>query len=194
MGEKESQKKWINRNTLIDKDYIKTSNEFRRKFDKITNDKYFARLLWDSARTMLSHRSGTNLEDMYWFDIKTKKIFAKKINSKDKQHIKYDDNIQKKIKDHELILTMHTHPNSFPPSIDDFDCNFKYNYYTGLVICHNGKIYKYSADEEITDDIKNQYYILNKKNWKLTHDETEAQINTILKLSNMYNISFEEVL
>ena len=49
MVELESQKKWKNRTILIDKVQIE-SNEYWRKFDQITEDKDFSRLLYYCAK------------------------------------------------------------------------------------------------------------------------------------------------
>ena len=53
------------------------------------------------------------------------------------------------IKKSENLLTIHTHPDSFPPSIDDINSNYDHNYEIGIVICHDGRVYMYSAEERI---------------------------------------------
>ena len=56
-----------NKSTLVDSKYI-SSGEYRKKFDKITNNTELSRLLYSKAKEMLMHRSGTLYEDMYWID------------------------------------------------------------------------------------------------------------------------------
>lgn len=56
-----------NKSTLVNSKYI-SSGEYRKKFDKITNNADLSRLLYSKAKEMLIHRSGTLYEDMYWID------------------------------------------------------------------------------------------------------------------------------
>ncbi len=58
----ESQRYGRNKSTMINKSYIE-SGEYRRKFDRITDDANLARLLYNKAKEMLYHRSGTEYED-----------------------------------------------------------------------------------------------------------------------------------
>ncbi len=59
-----------NKETTINHTYI-NSGEYRRKFDKITDNVEVNRTLYLKAKEMLQHRSGTMLEDMYWIDRET---------------------------------------------------------------------------------------------------------------------------
>ena len=62
-----------NKETLVNKSYIE-SGEYRRKFDNATDNRKLNKALYDAAKTALKHRSGTELEDMYWFDGETGEI------------------------------------------------------------------------------------------------------------------------
>lgn len=57
--------------------------------------------------------------------------------------------LNRKIQGRKGLITMHSHPNSFPPSISDLNSNFVNEYDIGIVICHDGKIYIYLSDQEI---------------------------------------------
>ncbi|WP_419024091.1 hypothetical protein, partial [Holdemanella sp.] len=148
MRELEQQRKGRNKNTIIDYNYI-SSNRYRKKFDYISNDKKLNKLLYKIAKKMLLHRSGTEYEDMYWIDLINGKIVCKITDSKYKKKILYTTTIKKMIKKSENLLTIHTHPDSFPPSIDDINSNYDHNYEIGIVICHDGRVYMYSAEERI---------------------------------------------
>ena len=148
MRELEQQRKGRNKNTIIDYNYI-SSNRYRKKFDYISNDKKLNKLLYKIAKKMLLHRSGTEYEDMYWIDLINGKIVCKITDSKYKKKILYTTTIKKMIKKSENLLTIHTHPDSFPPSIDDINSNYDNNYEIGIVICHDGRVYMYSAEERI---------------------------------------------
>lgn len=84
-----------NKETLINNTYI-NSGEYRRKFDKITDNKDIARVLFIKAKEMLIHRNGTKFEDMYWIDGNTGEVIASILDEIDENCIKYNASINKK--------------------------------------------------------------------------------------------------
>ena len=189
MRELEQQRKGRNKNTIIDYNYI-SSNRYRKKFDYISNDKKLNKLLYKIAKKMLLHRSGTEYEDMYWIDLINGKIVCKITDSKYKKKILYTTTIKKTIKKSENLLTIHTHPDSFPPSIDDINSNYDHNYEIGIVICHDGRVYMYSAEERIHVN----YYKLTVEDYlKNGYNEDTAQIEALKELQKKFSIYFKEV-
>lgn len=189
MRELEQQRKGRNKNTIIDYNYI-SSNRYRKKFDYISNDKKLNKLLYKIAKKMLLHRSGTEYEDMYWIDLINGKIVCKITDSKYKKKILYTTTIKKMIKKSENLLTIHTHPDSFPPNIDDINSNYDHNYEIGIVICHDGRVYMYSAEERINVN----YYKLTVEDYlKNGYNEDTAQIEALKELQKKFSIYFKEV-
>lgn len=189
MRELEQQRKGRNKNTIIDYNYI-SSNRYRKKFDYISNDKKLNKLLYKIAKKMLLHRSGTEYEDMYWIDLINGKIVCKITDSKYKKKILYTTTIKKMIKKSENLLTIHTHPDSFPPSIDDINSNYDHNYEIGIVICHDGRVYMYSAEERINVN----YYKLTVEDYlKNGYNEDTAQIEPLKEMQKKFSIYFKEV-
>ena len=189
MRELEQQRKGRNKNTIIDYNYI-SSNRYRKKFDYISNDKKLNKLLYIIAKKMLLHRSGTEYEDMYWIDLINGKIVCKITDSKYKKKILYTTTIKKMIKKSENLLTIHTHPDSFPPSIEDINSNYDHNYEIGIVICHDGRVYMYSAEERINVN----YYKLTVEDYlKNGYNEDTAQIEALKELQKKFSIYFKEV-
>ena len=41
--------------------------------------------------------------------------------------------IKRIIRKNSGLITIHSHPSSFPLSIEDFNANYQYNYYIGIV-------------------------------------------------------------
>lgn len=189
MRELEQQRKGRNKNTIIDYNYI-SSNRYRKKFDYISNDKKLNKLLYKIAKKMLLHRSGTEYEDMYWIDLINGKIVCKITDSKYKKKILYTTTIKKTIKKSENLLTIHTHPDSFPPSIDDINSNYDHNYEIGIVICHDGRVYMYSAEEKIN---VNYYKLIVEDYLKNGYNEDTAQIEALKELQKKFSIYFKEV-
>ena len=189
MRELEQQRKGRNKNTIIDYNYI-SSNRYRKKFDYISNDKKLNKLLYKIAKKMLLHRSRTEYEDMYWIDLINGKIVCKITDSKYKKKILYTTTIKKMIKKSENLLTIHTHPDSFPPSIDDINSNYDHNYEIGIVICHDGRVYMYSAEERINVN----YYKLTVEDYlKNGYNEDTAQIEALKELQKKFSIYFKVV-
>ena len=139
---------------------------------------------------MLIHRSGTEFEDMYWIDLDEIRVIAEETNSLVKKRIIYSNKIIKKIQSCKNIITIHSHPDSFPPSIADFNSNYDHNYVVGIVACHNGKLYMYSANERINED----YYKLVVEGFlRIGYNEEEAQIKALENLHINFDIKFKEV-
>lgn len=141
-----------NKDTLVNKSYIE-SGEYRRKFDKLTENKEVNKTLYDCAKKALKHRSGTLLEDMYWIDNTTGDLLLSVEDSVEESVILYNSKIWSIIKSNSNLVTLHTHPNSMPPSIADFNACFKNGYKFGIISCHDGKVYLYSSEQEVSDKL-----------------------------------------
>ena len=89
---KEEQRYGRNKDTTINHAYI-SSGEYRKKFDKISDNKKLNKLLYQLAKSMLEHRSGTLYEDMYWIDAETATVVAKETECKVKSKIIYSKKI-----------------------------------------------------------------------------------------------------
>ncbi len=180
-----------NKNTLVNKTYI-NSGEYRNKFDKITDNKDVNRVLYQKAKEMLLHRSGTLFEDMYWIDATSGKIVASELNSKAEQKIIYSNSTKSKLSKlkEETLITLHSHPASFPPSISDFNSIYQYKYKIGLIVCHDGKIFKYTSKQKISEKLFELYV---SQYMDSGYDEFDSQINALNELQKSYEISFCEV-
>lgn len=192
--EAEEQRTGRNKETSINHTYIE-GGEFRKKFDSISDDKELNKLIYTLAKQMLIHRSGTLYEDMYWIDYDECEVVAKEIDSRIERKIIYSDATKKVIEAYKkspdkTLITIHSHPSSFPPSIDDFMANYDNDYTLGLVVCHNGSIFMYAASEAINSD----YYNLVVADYiKDGYNDYEAQIKAINELQKNFDIIFKEV-
>ena len=186
----EEQRYGRNKNTLVDKTYI-DSGEYRRKFDKISDNIEVVRSVYILAKTALKHRSGTELEDMYWVDGDTGKIVAQEIDALNNRAIVYSNNTRQIIKESsDNLIALHTHPNSMPPSAADFNSCYRNQYRLGIVVCHNGKVFVYTSDEEMNERIYNTYIFLAVSKGMSEYD---AQIDTLNRMKKFLKIDFWEV-
>lgn len=192
--EAEEQRAGRNKETTINHTYI-NGGEYRKKFDLISENKELNRLLFQLAKKMLEHRNGTEYEDMYWIDTDQCEVVAKELDSIIKHKIIYSDatngivNDYKKTSDKSLI-TIHSHPSSFPPSIDDLIANYENDYSLGIIVCHNGSIYIYAVDEELNADY---YKLVLADYFNAGYNECEAQIMAIKEMASKFEIMFKEV-
>lgn len=181
-----------NKETLVDSAYL-SSGEYRRKFDKITQNNEVNRVLYAKAKEMLLHRSGTKIEDMYWIDSQTGEVVACVIDQPEtvEERVLYPDSVKKAIRGRSNLIAMHTHPSSLPPSARDFNSAFYRGYEIALVICHNGKIFQYRAGEKIREELDALYIgeFLSKG-----LSEYDAQIKALEEIRKNYEIEFWEVL
>lgn len=87
-------------------------------------------------------------------------------------------------------VTIHNHPESRPPSINDFNANVWNRYSRGVACCHNGKIYLYYSNEYIPKEFY-EYRIAKYK--KRYYNEEEAQLMALRDLARAHDIHFKEV-
>ncbi len=178
-----------NKSTVVNKTYI-DGGEYRRKFDNISDNSEVNKSVYESAKTALKHRSGTVYEDMYWIDSNTGKVILSVVDSTDERAIVYTDKMKSVIKNQSSIITMHTHPSSMPPSIDDFNSCFNNGYEMGVIACHDGRVFKYSSRQFVSKSLYNLYigeYLDEGFN------EFDAQLKTLEKLKQNHMIDFKEV-
>lgn len=138
-----------------DMDYI-NSEEFARKFRSITENNAVNETLLQCARNAIAHRNGTLYEDMYLINGDTGKIMAEQLNSECEKGITYNNGIKAalaKAKAENIpLIAFHSHPEGYPPSVDDFNKAYENNYLLGVVAGHNGQIYVYNAPDTFVED------------------------------------------
>ncbi len=187
--EDEGQRYGRNKDIAINHTYI-NSGSYRRKFDFISNSPDLNRLIFQLSKKMLEHRSGTKFEDMYWIDAAHRRVIEKETESCSEEQIVYSNSIRSKISKYENLITLHSHPNSYPPSINDLNSNFINHYGLGIVACHDGKIFKYASNQEIREDY---YKMVVEKYLKKGYNEYEAQVEALMELVTKFDIMVKEV-
>lgn len=80
------------------------------------------------------------------------------------------------------LLTIHTHPSSFPLSIPNFNANFENEYNLGMVICHGGKVFLYAAEDKINEDC---YNLLVAKKLNQGYNEYETMITILQEIQEI---------
>lgn len=185
----EFQRKGRNKKTTINHSYINGA-EYRRKFDVISDNKELNRLIYQIAKKILIHRNGTLYEDMYWIDLDTNKVILSVTDSKIKKKIRYTNKMKNVINRYNDLLTIHSHPESFPPSLEDLNCNYRYGYKIGIVCCHNGRIFMYKSEQIIS---YTYYWLVYSRCYNRCKDSDVATLNTWKELQTKFEIEVKEV-
>ena len=155
----------------INSDYIE-SEEYAQRFQGITGNTKTDATLADSAQKILSHRSGTNFEDLYLIDADTGDVIHSLTTSNVRNGIKYDAKTETAIanatKSGKRIIAMHNHPNNYPPSFDDGVSAKSRGYVQGVVVGHDGSIYTYTPTDEIykESDCDALHEMINQEIWQ----------------------------
>lgn len=130
-----------------DMEYI-LSDEFGKKFKNITENKAVNETLLQCARNAIYHRNGTLFEDMYLINGNTGEIMGEQLDSQCERGIIYNESIKSaiaKAQENKIpLIAFHSHPEGYPPSIDDFNKAYINNYHVGVIAGHNGQVYVYS--------------------------------------------------
>lgn len=138
-----------------DMDYI-NSDKFANKFKSITENRAVNKTLLQCARNAIAHRNGTLYEDMYLINGNTGEIMARRIDMTAKQGITHNDEIDDAILNalerNIPIIAFHSHPEGYPPSVDDFNAAYDYGYSLAVVAGHNGQVYTYTNETGSVDN------------------------------------------
>ena len=185
----ENQRYGRNKVTLVNKTYIE-SGEYKRKFDNISENKAVNKTLYDCAKAALKHRSGTKFEDMYWIDGNTGEIIASALNEKETSGVAKSKRRNKVLARYGNIYAIHSHPASMPPSATDFNCFFEQGYSKAFVACHDGTLYSYTSEQEVSIELYNLYVSKFASNG---YSEKEEQLKALAKLKENHKIDFWEV-
>ena len=95
----------------------------------------------------MKHRSGTKYEDLAFVDSGTGKMLINMDYSKGNaaEMNKPMKAMLEQAKPY-TVIGIHNHPGSSTPSISDISVCINRKYKCGVVVCHDGKIYKYSSN------------------------------------------------
>lgn len=134
------------------------SEEYARKFKNITETEAVNEALLRCARNAIAHRDGTLFEDMYLINGETGEIMAEQLSSECEHGIFYNESIRAAILKAQVenipLIAFHSHPEGFPPSVDDFNKAYINGYSVGIIAGHNGQIYIYSNDIGVFDNVE----------------------------------------
>ena len=188
---KEQERMQSSSDYAVPKDLVK-SREFRSKFDSMDSDKKLQRQYYQVAKKMLNHRSGTNGEDLYFYNTRTKKWYSSTTGTQAGTP-DYTEEIRRALQESEKdeIVSFHNHPLGMPPSAGDLNAALKNGYQKGYTIGHDGTVFEYTAPIFIIDEaVDNKRISLHAEKGD---SEFQAQVNALLDLQEFYKFKFKEM-
>jgi len=178
-------------NAIADMAYI-NSQAYADKFKGKYENEQVENAVVSACRQIINNRNGTFYEEAYFIDARTGRTISY-IKGKQKNGIEMSDELKKHLTNapEKSIIMIHNHPNSTPPSTEDFVTAAGYKSCFEAISCgHNGDVYAfrdiYSAQgKELGTILKNgketpyyegtrDFYVAQAKYLKEHHSEIDA--------------------
>lgn len=178
----------------VDLKYIK-SDEFRNKFNRITDNTAVNNALRKYAEAMLTHRKGTDGEDLYIIDANSGKIILQKTTGNDNLGVEITKEEVESLRKNYYgnIIGMHNHPSNVPPTGSDFTAAGYRGYEIGLVVTHSGDVYMYKSGKmpflpNLFDQRVDKYC---KKEYNMSVED--AHIRALQEFEKEYGILWKKI-
>lgn len=133
----------------VNLEYLK-SDEYKSKFKQITNNTKVNQQIYKQAKAQLTHRNGTDLEDMCLIDSVTGQVVGRQSESQSAYGVDYNNSLNNAITNHApyTLISLHNHPTNNPPTGSDLVSNAVHKYALGIVATHDGRVFSYKAGEK----------------------------------------------
>lgn len=133
------------------------SEDFAKRIEALGENEQTTHTMVNEIRAMLRHRDGTKYEDLVFINTNSdsKPRMLKQTGFNVESMVKPTREMEKMAeKNPNIIIGIHNHPLSSAPSFDDLISAGKRKYKYGLVVCHDGTIYKYTTDKMLDDGLE----------------------------------------
>lgn len=102
------------------------------------------------AEAMLTHRKGTDGEDLYVINSKTGKLLLRKITGTENLGVAISEHEVEKLRTKHFgnTIGIHNHPTNNFPTGSDFAVAGYRGYEFGVVVTHSGKVFKYGCGKK----------------------------------------------
>lgn len=132
----------------VDINYLH-SKEFKDKFNKISDNSELNSQIQKYAVAILTHRQRTDGEDSYIFNL-SGKVINKTFGRPNNLEVGVSkERVQELLGKYGRgnLIGLHNHPTNIPPTGSDFMAAGYRGYRFGIIICHNGNLYKYKIEK-----------------------------------------------
>ena len=171
------------------------SKEYKQKFDKLTDNRKLNQEVYKRCKAMVIHQSGGYFEDICILTADKGELVGLE-SSKTLNAVTYSEKLEEKIKKHGKykLISIHNHGTNLPPTGADISTAYTRKYKFGVVACHNGRVFYYSAENAkrlsstIYDKTVEKFI---DRPYNLSEDE--AIIKTLNQFVKDYNIEWREL-
>lgn len=127
-----------------DLDYI-NSAPYRAKFDSVSDNPALNHSIYKYCKAAVTHQSGDYYEDLSI--LRMDGSLVGQTSSKVRNETQYSRTLNAAVKSAEpyTLVSLHNHGTNVPPSGADFGSAGEKKYAFGIVVCHDGTVYKYST-------------------------------------------------
>ena len=139
-------KRHATRGSKVDMDLVK-SDGYAAKFSKLDMPRDAAAFVRKSAVAMLSHRSGSDLEDLVLVSKSEGRVVARSTAGTVPFETARNTEVDRAISTYPRgdLVSVHNHPTDLPPTGSDFASAGYKGYGGGVVVLHNGEVFYYEV-------------------------------------------------
>lgn len=169
------------------------SESFAKKFDRLPGTERANQAVCTRARWVLNNRDGVKTEEIYAVDMRTGAEIARITDQHYPRGVKRTPQFDRALKTAEQsgaeIMLIHNHPGGSPPSIGDLNALLATPRAQGVIVGHDGSIYRYSAPNKIIPEV--DFSVAYRK--YLMYTDITAQEKALEELSGIYGFTFEKL-
>lgn len=150
-----------------------TSNAYKKTiYNAIDESPKVKRSVRDSIGKIYKHRSGSDLEDLYFVDSSTGSVRTS-TRGTEPSTCAPTKRMKKMLADAEegTIIGIHNHPRNSAPSLPDIMVAAERKYKYGIVACHDGTLYKYSVTGKVNEPMTESLLAIYEKREYIKIDE-----------------------
>ena len=181
-----------------DTNYLR-SPEYKAKFNKVSDNPDVNEAVYNSAKTIIDENNHTTYESLHLINAETGKVelvintnkveygIGRTPEEKEKERVLQESGIP--------LIAVHNHPNGMPPDADDAVSALVRNYEYGIVVGHNGSVYRYdkSTEKYSRNDLDEIQDIIDREVELITNKTPKNIDRKWSEVLNLFGISFKEL-
>ena len=169
------------------------SEQYKQKFNHISDNENLNAALHRGAVALLNEHKNSDTEGVYIFNAKNGKTVLKKTGEKNTLGVGLRDKDLRIIRNQSDIVGMHNHPTNLMPNGSDFVAAGYRGYDFGIVVTHDGRVFKYSVGEKVFQPQTLDRRIDKYKNMIYNSNIEDAYVRALNEYRKEYGISWQEI-
>ena len=194
---KRSEREFSPRKTLkgdYNVDWEKISSlEYRKKFEKLSDNPKVAEAIEVRAKWALNNRNGLRTEEIYAINLDTGAELARIVNQNVDSGVIRTKGFTKTLNEADKagtkVLLIHNHPKGLPPSPGDINSLISNRNIAGITVGHNGSVYYYTRPKKMIPEEDFRVALMK----YLRYTETTGIEKALEDLSKEYGFEFRKL-